>query len=96
MNRNPYIPLFGLTLLLALAWTSGLGAQSILQPSDVVNLPLVSAPTLSPDGSQVVYVQKIPRSSDEDRGADYSMLWVVSSDGGSPNSSARSRTQVSY
>ena len=82
MNQRPHVPLITLTLLLLLAWTSGLGAQSILQPSDIVNLPIVSAPALSPDGNRVVYVQKIPRSSDEDRGADYSMLWVVSSEGG--------------
>jgi len=84
MKQHPHIPIALLTLVVSLSSTSNVGAQSMLEPSDVANLPLVSAPALSPDGRHVAYVQKVPRSSEEDKGPDYSMLWVVSSDGGQP------------
>ena len=73
-----------ITLVLMARLPSALRGQGRLEPEDVANLAEVSDPRLSPDGKHIVYVQTIPRQSDEDRGANYTMLWRLPAAGGQP------------
>ena len=84
MQHRPLILGFVLLLLAALAAPAQTAAQGLLQPEDVANLATVSDPQLSPDGRRVVYLQKVPRDPEEDRGPGASRLLLVSLSGGDP------------
>ena len=69
-----------LPLLDDLAATPTLGQR--LEPEHVANLPSPSDPRISPDGERLVWVQRIPRDPDADRGPYATMLWLGDADGG--------------
>lgn len=75
-------------ILMLLVWVASRGplpAQELLQPEDVANLAEVQDPRVSPDASRVLYRQVVPRRPDEDRGSNYSVLWLVPVAGGEPH-----------
>jgi dipeptidyl aminopeptidase/acylaminoacyl peptidase len=80
---RPVLTGFGIGALLLISATP-LRAAGPLTPEDVANLAEVSDPCVSPDGARVAYVQKIPRTPDEEKGKSYSMIWVVPAAGGEP------------
>ena len=70
---RPVLTGFGIGALLLISATA-LRASVPLMPEDVANLAELSEPCVSPDGARVAYVQKIPRTADEEKGKSYSMI----------------------
>ena len=53
-----------------------------LTPEDVVNLKQVTDVDLSPDGTTIAYVLRVPRTADEPPGGGRSTIWIVPRRGG--------------
>ena len=77
MKRIPALP--ALVALAVLPATAFAQEQETLGIVDLINLPTVASPQLSPDGTQIVFVEGRP---DWDANRTVTHLWRVDSDGG--------------
>lgn len=77
------IPIVILTFV-ALTFVLHNAEPARLTPEKVVNLEVVTDAAISPDGKEVAYIRRVQRSPEEERGAPYTEMFVVSASGGKP------------
>jgi dipeptidyl aminopeptidase/acylaminoacyl peptidase len=57
---------------------------ALLTPEIVVHLEAVTSAAISPDGESVAFIRRVQRDPDDDRGRQYTELFVVPAAGGDP------------
>lgn len=62
------------------AWNPTVAAEP-LTPEMVLDLKSVSDAVISPDGDHIIYVLRVPRTADEEKGSDHEQIWMVSASG---------------
>ncbi len=72
----------GLWLIFALIWLAQPARAQQLTPEMVVDLKIVTAVAMQPQGEYVAYSLRVPRGADEKPGGAYSEIWVVPARGG--------------
>lgn len=78
--RALYLGIIGLLVTFSFV----LAENRYLSPEDVVNLRWVTSVSLSPDGKNIAYTLRVPRSADDPPGGPYSEIWVVDWQGQHP------------
>jgi dipeptidyl aminopeptidase/acylaminoacyl peptidase len=81
ITSKPAIVIAIFALIVGLTPTMSPGAETV-SPADVLTIKTAASARISPDGKWIAYTVRIPREADDEAGADYRELYVVSTRAG--------------